>query len=68
MPKPDPITLSTRIRLARNLREFPFPGKAQATQKMATQSSLDKLNLNHYNCVVKRKEEQEQQLKTGTHE
>ena len=42
--------------------------KAQATQKMATQSSLDKLNLNHYNCVVKRKEEQKQQLKGGTPE
>ena len=38
MPKPDPITLSTRIRLARNLREFPFPGKAQATQKKAVLS------------------------------
>ena len=24
-PKPCPIALSTRVRLARNLREFPFP-------------------------------------------
>jgi protein arginine kinase len=38
VPKPGPITLSTRIRLARNLREFPFPGRAQAQQKKAVLS------------------------------
>ena len=30
-----PITLSTRIRLARNLREFPFPGRAETSQRRA---------------------------------
>jgi protein arginine kinase len=34
-PKPCPIALSTRVRLARNLREFPFPGRAQSGQKKA---------------------------------
>lgn len=30
-----PVTLSTRIRLARNLREFPFPGRAETSQRRA---------------------------------
>ena len=30
-----PVTLSTRIRLARNLKEFPFPGKAEEVQRRA---------------------------------
>ncbi|HAE12069.1 MAG TPA: ATP--guanido phosphotransferase [Opitutae bacterium] len=34
-PKSIPVTLSTRIRLARNLREFPFPGRAETSQKRA---------------------------------
>ncbi len=34
-PKAIPVTLSTRIRLARNLRKFPFPGRAEAAQKRA---------------------------------
>ena len=33
LPKSIPITLSTRIRLARNLKEFPFPGKAEEKQR-----------------------------------
>ncbi len=37
-PKPGPITLSTRVRLARNLREFPFPGRADAKHKKAVLS------------------------------
>ena len=37
-PKPCPIALSTRVRLARNLREFPFPGRAQSGQKKAVLS------------------------------
>ena len=32
------MTLSTRIRLARNLKEFPFPGRAEASQKRAVLS------------------------------
>ena len=38
LPKPCPIALSTRVRLARNLREFPFPGRAQSGQKKAVLS------------------------------
>jgi protein arginine kinase len=34
-PKSIPVTLSTRIRLARNLREFPFPGRAETSQRRA---------------------------------
>ena len=34
-PKSIPVTLSTRIRLARNLREYPFPGRAETSQKRA---------------------------------
>ena len=34
-PKAIPVTLSTRIRLARNLREFPFPGRAETSQRRA---------------------------------
>ena len=34
-PKSIPVTLSTRIRLARNLREFPFPGRAEMSQRRA---------------------------------
>ena len=37
-PKSIPVTLSTRIRLARNLREFPFPGKAEDGQRRAVLS------------------------------
>ncbi|MEC7395055.1 MAG: ATP--guanido phosphotransferase, partial [Verrucomicrobiota bacterium] len=32
------MTLSTRIRLARNLKEFPFPGRAETSQKRAVLS------------------------------
>ena len=35
VPKPCPIALSTRVRLARNLSEYPFPGRAQSGQKKA---------------------------------
>ena len=35
LTKAIPVTLSTRIRLARNLSEFPFPGRAEASQKRA---------------------------------
>ena len=38
LPKPGPIALSTRVRLARNLREFPFPGRAESGQKKAVLS------------------------------
>lgn len=38
LPKSIPVTLSTRIRLARNLREFPFPGRAETSQKRAVLS------------------------------
>lgn len=38
VPKSIPVTLSTRIRLARNLREFPFPGRAEKSQKRAVLS------------------------------
>ncbi len=34
-PKSIPVTLSTRIRLARNLSEFPFPGRAETAQRRA---------------------------------
>ena len=34
-PKSIPITLSTRIRLARNLRDFPFSGRAETSHKRA---------------------------------
>ncbi len=34
-----PVTLSTRIRLARNLREFPFPGWAETSQRRAVMSA-----------------------------
>ena len=37
-PKSIPVTLSTRIRLARNLKEFPFPGKAEEGQRRAVLS------------------------------
>lgn len=37
-PKAIPVTLSTRIRLARNLRQFPFPGRAEVSQKRAVLS------------------------------
>ena len=37
-PKSIPVTLSTRIRLARNLKEFPFPGRAETSQKRAVLS------------------------------
>ena len=37
-PKSIPVTLSTRIRLARNLKEFPFPGKAEDGQRKAVLS------------------------------
>ncbi len=33
-----PVTLSTRIRLARNLQKFPFPGRAEASQRRAVLS------------------------------
>ena len=32
-PKPTPVALSTRIRLARNLCDFPFPGRAETSQR-----------------------------------
>ena len=35
VPKAIPVTLSTRIRLARNLKQFPFPGRAEVSQKRA---------------------------------
>jgi len=35
LPKAIPITLSTRIRLARNLRDFPFPGRAETSHRRA---------------------------------
>ena len=38
VPKPCPIALSTRVRLARNLSEFPFPGRAESGQKKAVLS------------------------------
>ena len=38
VPKPSPIALSTRVRLARNLRDFPFPGRAESGQKKAVLS------------------------------
>jgi protein arginine kinase len=38
VPKAIPVTLSTRIRLARNLRQFPFPGRAEVSQKRAVLS------------------------------
>ena len=38
IPKAIPVTLSTRIRLARNLRQFPFPGRAEVSQKRAVLS------------------------------
>ena len=38
LPKSIPVTLSTRIRLARNLREFPFPCRAETPQKGAVLS------------------------------
>ena len=31
--KPTPVAISTRIRLARNLRDFPFPGRAETSQR-----------------------------------
>ena len=37
-PKSIPVTLSTRIRLARNLKEFPFPGKAEEGHRRAVLS------------------------------
>ena len=37
-PKAIPVTLSTRIRLARNLQKFPFPGRAEVSQKRAVLS------------------------------
>ena len=30
-----PVTLSTRIRLARNLSDYPFPGRAESSQRRA---------------------------------
>jgi len=42
--KPCPIALSTRVRLARNIRAFPFPGRAESGQKKAVLSKcLDAL-------------------------
>jgi protein arginine kinase len=32
-PKATPVALSTRIRLARNLNDFPFPGRAETSQR-----------------------------------
>ena len=32
-PKPTPVALSTRVRLARNLCDFPFPGRAETSQR-----------------------------------
>ena len=44
-PKSIPVTLSTRIRLARNLREFPFPGRAESSQRRAVLTRcLDAMN------------------------
>lgn len=44
-PKAIPVTLSTRIRLARNLRQFPFPGRAEVSQKRAVLSKcIDAMN------------------------
>lgn len=44
-PKSIPITLSTRIRLARNLKEFPFPGKAEEEQrKQVLNRCIDVMN------------------------
>ena len=37
-PKAIPVTLSTRIRLARNLQKYPFPGRAEASEKRAVLS------------------------------
>ena len=37
-PKSIPVTLSTRVRLARNLKEYPFPGKAEEGQRRAVLS------------------------------
>ena len=34
-----PVTLSTRIRLARNLRDYPFPGWAETSQRRAVLSA-----------------------------
>mgnify|MGYP006253181921 CR=1 FL=1 len=33
-----PVTLSTRIRLARNISDYPFPGRAETSQKRAVLS------------------------------
>ena len=50
-PKSIPVTLSTRIRLARNLKEFSFPGKAEEGERRAVLnkclnaiSGMDSLN------------------------
>ena len=34
-PRSIPVTLSTRIRLARNLSDYPFPGRAESSQRRA---------------------------------
>ena len=52
--KPTPIALSTRVRLARNISRYPFPGRAESDQK----KKVLKLCINALNGV--------DELKNGT--